>query len=73
MHDEGVRAYLLEGCSAQQDALQAQNWRWTQSETAADRATQTQALARLHHQRHPLMALLLLLPSLLLIACCLKQ
>ncbi len=64
MHDEGGRAYLQEGCSVQQDELQAQNWRWTQSETAADMAKQTQLLAQLHHQRHPLMALLLL-PSLL--------
>ncbi len=72
MHDEGGRAYLQEGCSAQQDELQEQNWRWTQSETAAETAKQTQPLAELHHQRHPLVALLLL-PSLLCISCCLKQ
>ncbi len=71
MRDEGERAYLQEGCSAQQDELQAQNWRWIQSETAADTAKQTQPPAQLHHQRHPLMALLL--PSLLQIICCLKQ
>ena len=72
MHDEGGRAYLQEGCSAQQDELQERNSRWTQSETAVETAKQTWPLAQVHHRHHPLMALLLL-PSLLLISCCLKQ
>ena len=71
MHDDGERAYLQEDCSAQQDELQVQNWRWTQSETTVDTAKQTQPLAQLHHQHPP--SMVLLLPSLLPMLRCLKQ